>query len=829
MTLPIIDQPVSSIDTELQHIIDSACARIAPAWPLDRMIAVNPYWGWRSQPIAEAAARIGALSGSSLVMSRDWFRRQWDRGRLGVGDVRYAAARHPEQINLVDVWDALRMDAEPLPKHPLVTDPRDLAHGNALQHTWSALAIDQIGRTCESYLDAGQSPWGVDRTRGLYAHWRVMARHDAAPRLLLGEAGVAEGVDDLPEHPLELIATALETLNLTREAREPYLTALLMDVGGWAATCAHRRWEARLAGTDDATIVELLAVRLAWELLLYRNATGTDLAVQWTHARRAWQPRAAAVLERQRIDWLLQRAVELRYHDGLARALAAVESPVPLRSGAAALAPIQAQAVFCIDVRSEVMRRAIEADDAGVVTLGFAGFFGLPLAYASLAGELRPQLPGLLAATVVAEDRGTARDGEAERVHAERSAQAQWARAKGSVPGTFGYVETTGLGAIFSLAEASFAPEETRGDIWRAGLDTPDAAARPELTRHADGSPLDIGARAALAAQALRGMSLTEGFARLVAFIGHGVRLPNNPQAAGLACGACGGQSGEVNARALAALLNDREVCAELGTQGIVIPDTTRFVGGVHDTCTDDIVLFPEPHLEATHADDLAELRAAFTRAGRRARAERAPRLGLDASDPRILADTLRARAADWSEVRPEWGLARNAAFIAAPRARTRALNLDGRAFLHEYEYRRDAGFAVLETIMTAPMVVANWINLQYYASTVDPVNYGSGDKVLHNVVGGTLGVYEGAGGDLRIGLARQSVHDGAEWVHEPLRLGVYIEAPAAAIDGIIAKHETVRELIEHEWLFLYRIDPHEGGVFARTRWGWMPVGAAEE
>jgi uncharacterized protein YbcC (UPF0753/DUF2309 family) len=460
-----------------------------------------------------------------------------------------------------------------------------------------------------------------------------------------------------------------------------------------------------------------------------------------------------------------------------------------------------------------------------VVTLGFAGFFGLPLAYASLSGALRPQLPGLLAASVVAEDCGTALDSEASRVRAEHHTRDQWTRAGGSVPGTFGYVETTGLGAVFSLVEASFAPEETRGDVLRAGLDTPDASLRPAITRRTDGTPLDVAAQAALAAQALRGMSLTEGFARLVAFIGHGVRLPNNPQAAGLACGACGGQSGEVNARALAALLNDRAVCAELATDGIIIPESTRFVGGVHDTCTDEVVLFPESHLTATHADDLAELRAAFARAGRRARAERAPRLGLDASDARGLAETLRARAADWSEVRPEWGLARNAAFIAAPRTRTRSLNLDGRAFLHEYDWRRDTGFATLETIMTAPMVVANWINLQYYASTVDPLHYGSGDKVLHNVVGGTLGVYEGAGGDLRIGLARQSVHDGTDWVHEPLRLGVYLEAPAAAIDGIIAKHESVRALVENEWLFLYRIDPDDAGVFTRTRSGWMPVG----
>jgi len=85
----------------------------------------------------------------------------------------------------------------------------------------------------------------------------------------------------------------------------------------------------------------------------------------------------------------------------------------------------------------------------------------------------------------------------------------------------------------------------------------------------------------------------------------------------------------------------------------------------------------------------------------------------------------------------------------------------------------------VLEAILTAPMVVTNWINMQYNASTVTPELFGSGDKVLHNVAGGNLGVYEGAGGDLRIGLALQSVHNGTDWVHQPLRLSVLVEATA--------------------------------------------------
>jgi len=40
---------------------------------------------------------------------------------------------------------------------------------------------------------------------------------------------------------------------------------------------------------------------------------------------------------------------------------------------------------------------------------------------------------------------------------------------------------------------------------------------------------------------------------------------------------------------------------------------------------------------------------------------------------------------------------------------------------------------------MTAPMLVTHWINWQYHASTCDPVRLGSGNKLLHNVVGASL------------------------------------------------------------------------------------------
>jgi hypothetical protein len=193
--------------------------------------------------------------------------------------------------------------------------------------------------------------------------------------------------------------------------------------------------------------------------------------------------------------------------------------------------------------------------------------------------------------------------------------------------------------------------------------------------------------------------------------------------------------------------------------------------------------------------------------AGDAARAERAPGLGLPPLPAPALRARLRERAARWSETRPEWALADNAAFIAAPRARTQGANLGGRVFLHDYDHRLDDDRAVLTLILSAPVVVAHWINLQYLASTVDPQRQGAGNKLLHNVVGGGVGVFEGNGGDLRIGLPWQSVHDGERLRHTPRRLSVFVEAPREAIDAVIAAQETVRRLVDHGWLHLLAIE----------------------
>ena len=179
--------------------------------------------------------------------------------------------------------------------------------------------------------------------------------------------------------------------------------------------------------------------------------------------------------------------------------------------------------------------------------------------------------------------------------------------------------------------------------------------------------------------------------------------------------------------------------------------------------------------------------------AGERLARERAGRLP---GDPQ----KVRVRGHDWAQVRPEWGLAGNAAFVVGPRSITAGLDLACRVFLHAYDAKGDDDGSALETIMTAPLVVGQWISAQYYFSAVEPEQFGAGDKTLHNPVGG-IGVVLGEGGDLQVGLPAQAVGVGDRRMHEPLRLLAVIQAPLERIEAIIQRNQALRELIGGKWM----------------------------
>ncbi|MBC7547295.1 MAG: DUF2309 family protein, partial [Polaromonas sp.] len=382
----------------------------------------------------------------------------------------------------------------------------------------------------------------------------------------------------------------------------------------------------------------------------------------------------------------------------------------------------------------------------------------------------------------------------------------------------FSFVEAAGVGYLAKLGQWLNPATQARVSDDLEGLPSRyRSICRPQIVG------LELAAKVSLASGVLQAMGLQSRFAPLVLLVGHGSQSKNNAHAAGLDCGACCGQTGEVNARSLAQLLNEMAVRAALRAQSIVIPDDTWFVAALHNTTTDEIEGFDLDLAPATARERWDRLQDVLAHACDQVRRERAPSLQLNPQAPRgKLLNQLRRRANDGAQTRPEWGLAGNAALVIAPRHRSLGRVLDGRSFLHDYDPREDGDASVLELLMTAPMLVAHWINWQYHASTCAPVRLGSGNKVLHNVVGGNIGVFEGNGGDLRIGLSRQSLHDGERWVHEPLRLTVVIDAPQQAIEGVIGKHAVVQQLLDNGWLQLWRFD--QAQLLRYALGGWHPL-----
>jgi hypothetical protein len=763
----------------LLQAAEAAGRRVPPAFPLSATVAVNPFLGQTGEDLATASARLARVTGVRALPPRRQHAAAIAAGQVTDEDLADALLACPSGLKPRDLADLKARALREGPQPVVLPTLADLAAADS-GTDWPALVQRCFGLWAAGQFDRGQALWSPAPGQGAYAAWRAWAVHDLTPEIA-GLTGFCAQVAAAPDTADRAILAACEVLAITEAAAETVFHRLLIDLGGWAQHARFLLWQAELAGQTDATLTDLLAIRLTWEAALLARHPGLAEAWATTVAAHA-QPVAASAEDV--LDMILQEAAE-RAHQ---RRLGALLTGPKAATGRPAL-----QAAFCIDVRSEVFRRALEAVDPSVATIGFAGFFGLTLAHrAHGTDEVAAHLPVLLTPGLTSHSHAAPALEQATRI-AARTTRA-WGRFRQAAVSSFAFVEAAGPGYAAKLVTAS---------LQLAKAKDPDPA--PVLD-HA----LPAEAKAATGAAVLKAMSLTQGHARLVLLLGHGAQVTNNPHESAYHCGACGGQTGEVSARLLARLLNDPETRAGLTGHGVDLPSDTHFVAGLHDTTTDAITLYPDDPAPG-HAADLAQARAWLDQAAGAARAERALRL------PGASAPTVARRALDWAEVRPEWGLAGCAAFIAAPRTATAGVDLQGRAFLHSYDWQADQGFATLELILTAPVVVASWISLQYYGSAVMPDLFGGGNKLIHNVVGG-IGVVQGNGGMLRPGLPWQTIHDGDRLMHDPLRLSVLIEAPRPAMTDILARHPGVRALFDNGWLHLLAL---EGGrIAARYRPG---------
>jgi uncharacterized protein YbcC (UPF0753/DUF2309 family) len=892
-----------------------------------------------------------------------------------------ALERHPDRSAIASLANRLASMSkaravEPESEANGSGDPCELLSGWC-DRVLGTRIVEQIDREmvkwCQAFLDEGHATWAMPgRDKGFYGAWKTLAQKEWSP---CGIKSSREKLARLPAHPEDALLDNLTALGIQPDQRQEYLSLHLAALPGWTGFIKWRadqsEYEWQLAYPIDLS--QYLAARLWYERELVQQACRKVLGIDGNrnaiaaataggkppqaasgraHLHRAWRltelARALeidpAVFEVAAAEDLLRvsewldgfpesahgavwlKAFEAGYREQLLAKLRdniAGQPPPDASENETKVRP-QAQTVFCIDVRSELLRRHLETV-GDYETFGFAGFFAVLMRHQALGSHHETdQFP------VIAKGKNFIREiprtyhgggvlfrhrrGQ-KRLHAAHTllydlkenvvtpyvmveslgwfyaapfvgktlfpawyrSALEWLRKKLVPPvattltvDKLSREEVEEMLAAEQRAVTRGALQEKFGDrnlnlslerlefLRRRALDQESAA---EPSPQARSTALSAEEEAAfvedlrehyginhgasfarmeritrtgltLAEQvftvetALRMMGLTRNFARLVLFCGHGSSSDNNPFEAALDCGACGGNAGKPNARVLAIMANRPLVREQLAKNGINIPQDTCFIAGQHDTTTDDVELFDLEDLPPTHRKDLLQLVSDLEKAGGRTAQERCARLpGIKVSRRASRAKrAVRRRSSDWSEVRPEWGLSNNAAFIIARRALTRGLALEGRVFLHSYDYREDPDGKLLEAVMTGPQVVGQWINMEHYFSAVDPEVYGSGSKIYHNVVG-RLGVMSGPQSDLRTGLAWQTVMNGARPYHEAMRLLTIVEAPRERIDRILNNQRHLQRLYDNEWLSLVALEPVDRLYFRYIpKKGWQAV-----
>ncbi|SFS07163.1 hypothetical protein SAMN05216559_3165 [Halomicrobium zhouii] len=779
----------------LTDSIDRAAETVGSVWPLHSFVTANPLAGFEDQPFHRAVAEAEQLFGGRGYPHPTVFRQAWENGQI---DPDVLAA----ELDAHDVSG----DPETLLEEMTAAESRRQTETDAAAET-----LDRVlSKWLAAFLDQGQAQWSMPgRDQGFYAAWRALVPHD-------DEVPTCEDPADLPESPTTALDTVLSEYPQGRwEAIfEHHLAAL----PGWTGFIKQRAdghagpWQE----AHPVSLLEYLAVRLTLAELL-------DAPVAPDEGEHGAGDHEADTDEIARAGdedvplpemWLTawEKSYRARLLDQIDREATTSQSTDDQRPAA--------QLVFCIDTRSEVIRRHVEA--AGPYeTHGYAGFFGVPMRYEAYDSDVEvdacppivdPQHRVTERRRSDTDARKTPRDWWSQLTTAGRK---HLKSLKTNVAAAFTFVEGGGSAYGGAMAARTLFPS-TVADVSGAIDDwTPDHAeiCRPTVDRCADpegDEPLPQGMtleeKVSYAETAFDLMGWEE-FARLVVFTGHASETTNNPFDSSLDCGACAGNPGGPNARVLAAICNDEDVRATLRERGFDVPADTVFLAGEHNTTTDEIALF-DGHVPESHASDLERLREVLERARAAAAAERTA--SMPGSDPADAVRETERRTADWAETRPEWGLAGNASFVIGPRELTEGRNLEGRAFLHSYDWTTDPDGEALEAIVTGPLVVTQWINNQYYFATVDNGVYGSGSKVTQNPRG-NVGVVQGNGGDLMTGLPLQSLMAADDQpYHQPLRLTAVIHAPVDRVTEILRDHAAVGELFDNGWLSLTVVDPEQ-------------------
>lgn len=656
---------------------------------------------------------------------------------------------------------------------------------------------------CQAFFDEGQATIKMPfRNQGLYHCFKILALYD--DHLNQHNKNKVDFLRELPSKPEQAILICLKRMGIPSKVHTEFLTLLLTTLPGWASYVAYKtEWSRTSTHPYPVTQMDYLAVRIIITYLLWPKAV--DLYYCYKDAKLNFNTEYA--------NLILKKIVknEHDYQDSLVnlleekKQLAIKSDEIP-----------KAQMIFCIDVRSEPFRRAIEIQ-GDYETFGFAGFFGIPV---QINNELYDSdyasCPILLSPKHQVSESINEVDGLKNKVLQKKQRikimKHSYQMLKYMFTTPFTLVEILGLWSGLWMFMRTVSPM-TALKFKKKFLDfTPEKIPiTPVLESVNNLEGIIFTEQCSYAENFLRMIGLTKKFSPYIIICGHGASTENNAYQSALDCGACGGRNGAPNARILAAILNNVKIRTYLAEKNIHIAENSIFIAALHNTTTDEIEFYNTEKIKDSKLIDKLKLDLlSATKINNQSRAAK-----LSIKNTKDSVKNIELRSSDWAQTRPEWGLAKNATFIVGPRNLTSHIDLEGRAFLHSYDWEEDKDGSLLTTILTAPMIVAQWINYQYLFSTLDNVAYGSGSKITHNVTG-KIGIIQGNASDLMHGLPLQSVNkNDEEEYHEPLRLLTIVYAPRSRIESIISKEQILQKLFKNSWVHLKCLDPEDNVIYS--------------
>jgi uncharacterized protein YbcC (UPF0753/DUF2309 family) len=631
------------------------------------------------------------------------------------------------------------------------------------------------------------------------------------------------------------IPELLKTIVGKEEYFEQYLFDQQFAHPGWSGfVSAVEENPQTLLDRKQITLKELLEFELLLELDVLSHALGSK-----------WQSLASHVTvppvnlfadipktELAEVIELWQDAFEWSYYDSVLKGISlsdekrmAVNGKGLSNSSSAVEVGPSLQAIFCIDEREDSIRRHIEAVDKKAETFGAPGFFGVEFYFQQEGGKFYDKL-----CPAPVTPKYLIKESNAKSV---RKDELIYTKLTHGILSGFLLSISFGFWAFVKKIQLLFSPKMSPAisDAY-AHMDKLSTLTieNKNLTDIENG--LQIGytldEMVTRGENFLRGIGMVKNFAPIIYFVAHGSSSANNPHHGAHDCGACSGRPGATNARVQSFILNHKKVREVLSTKGIVIPDTTQFIGSMHDTAADVWGYYDEDILTHENAQRHLINKQNFETALNLNAKERSRRFASINTKQELeqVRKAIHSRSVSLFEPRPELGHGTNTLAIIGRRQTTKGLFLDRRAFLNSYDYTTDPEGAILTAVMRPIGLVCGGINLEYYFSRVDNIKMGAGTKLPHNVMG-LFGVANSSDGDLRPGLPWQMIE-----VHDPVRLLVIVEHQPDIVLKAIQSSPEVFEWYKNEWVHIVALHPVEkqfyyfkNGAFAK----YEPITNASE